>query len=432
MRITSTKCKLYKKFASSWLSYNSERCPRIYTVNGSDYNVLTSDGNYTDNTDNDNNQIVGTRYTNSGTEDYMDISFLNYKSGNSITQYRVVGPGGFLTFEKNLGTYYCSGSYLQDSQSQSSNNRDYYVYWDDTTLRIGDNVYSKSQFKDQVIPTRLFCFLQAGGGGGGGCYAGWNSEGAGGGGSGGWVLAILKRPTGAMLAGNLRVGCGGEGGSPGYSGAKGSDSWIELHNYYDEEEREYATAEGGYGGRTSYSGDNVKTGAGGSGGSYTISTYNGNFIEKYSAGSGVSGLPGGQACKGRTGAYHSQYVSPITFAVHDTNKTFGSSHSSGYTYYNDTDNDGGGGGDSMFSAGGPGCTDRLRYAGGYEYSYVPNCTMSSGYVTESNWAEHKHWMYRSISTPGAGAGGGGASPDMQYDINRYGGDGGDGIAMFFC
>jgi hypothetical protein len=38
------------------------------------------------------------------------------------------------------------------------------------------------------------------------------------------VLAILKRPTGAMLAGNLRVGCGGEGGSPGYSGAKGSDS----------------------------------------------------------------------------------------------------------------------------------------------------------------------------------------------------------------
>jgi hypothetical protein len=58
----------------------------------------------------------------------MDISFLNYKSGNSITQYRVVGPGGFLTFEKNLGTYYCSGSYLQDSQSQSSNNRDYYVY----------------------------------------------------------------------------------------------------------------------------------------------------------------------------------------------------------------------------------------------------------------------------------------------------------------
>ena len=99
--------------------------------------MLTSNGNYIDNTDNDNNQVIGTKYANSSTEDYTEIDFLKYKSGNSIVSYRVVAPGGFLTFDKILenkigdktyGTYYCYNSYLVDSQSSSSDFKNYDIY----------------------------------------------------------------------------------------------------------------------------------------------------------------------------------------------------------------------------------------------------------------------------------------------------------------
>lgn len=203
------------------------------------------------------------------------------------------------------------------------------------------------------------------------------------------MLAILKRPNGATLRGTLRVGCGGKGGSVGYSGANGIASYISLYDVNNPSEEEKAEAEGGYGGKTSYNGDDVKTGAGGSGGGYKITCNNtvvnsGYFIEKYSADFGVSGLPGGQAGKARGGAYYSARVYPENFSVHNTSYVFGSNHSQGLTYYEaDDDNDGGCGGDSIFSPGGPGCTEYLT-DDGYGYSYIPNCTIGYGSVTEDD------------------------------------------------
>jgi hypothetical protein len=154
-----------------------------------------------------------------------------------------------------------------------------------------------------------------------------------------------------------------------------------LHFEGDEESAEIAQANGGTGGKASDNGTSY-AGAAGTGGGYSVSG-SGNFVVEYQGGSGVSGLNGGQLCKGGAGAYHSTLVSPVNFEVHNTPKVFGNNHSAGLTYYNKTEKDGGCGGDSLFSAGGPGCTVKLSYSGGYEYSYIPNYAKSSGYITES-------------------------------------------------
>ena len=435
MSITVTKCDLYSKFKSDSINFDKNNCPRTYKVNGSTWTTVSTSGKF----DGDNiSAVAGTAYSSHNSENYIDIPFLYY--GDEKKKFRVIAPGGFLTFEQKIGPFYCTDSYLKYSSSDSSSTKKYSITWNDEELKIGSDTYGPSYFREGVVPTRLFCFLIGGGGGGGGAYD-WNDdEGGGGGGSAGWILVYLLRSKGSTLEGDLQVGAGGKGGAcftdDDYAkdacGKIGESSYIELRSpgqTSDEGARAYATP--GDGGDSSYEGSAYE-GAGGAAGGYGINDNGNGFMALYDGGDGYSGGSGGTKAEGSSGDFNSpsNTISATTAYCHNSSYTFNNSHPGGRSGYDGSNNVGGAGAGSILSVGGPGGCPRLRDSQ-FSWEYVPGSTNSSGNTGEETWYEHQRWSGRNIGTPGAGAGGGGGSTEMRKNSNWNGGDGGDGLVIFF-